>query len=489
MLPLLKVDLCLNVTMEFFKKFYIGGQLRSSEQALAVINPATEDVVVEIFPATKSDAEMALNAAQAAFPSWSNTPAQDRADWMLKLKDAVVGAEDHLRTCVHFEMGKPWAATLDDYQMLVDSLEYYADLILKVTPEELDDHEGTHTHILQREPIGVVGAFLAWNFPLLNLAYKIGPAMAAGCPIIIKPSSLTPLSAYAVGKLCADIGLPDGVVNILAGDNSEVGDTISASTIPSMLTLIGSTQVGMHIMRTGATSIKKYSMELGGNAPAIVLPDADLDKAADIICGLKFGNSGQICVTPNRVLAHADIIGPLTEKIVSKAKGTKVGFDKSSDIDMGPVMDKRSWVRIHGLVQDAVENGAELLCGGGRPDHLETGHYYAPTVIASVRPDMRISKEEIFGPVVGIQTFTDEDDVIALANDTDAGLTSYIFTKNEELASEYAQKLRFGEVQINGVKYAINLPHCGIKQSGIGADCSPIALEEYLAPKRISRAV
>ena len=208
-----------------------------------------------------------------------------------------------------------------------------------------------------------------------------------------------------------------------------------------------------------------------------------------MICGLKFGNSGQICVTPNRVLAHADIVGSLTEKIVSRAKDTKVGFDKSSDIDMGPVMDKRSWTRIHGLVQDAVMGGADLLCGGGRPKHIQLGHYYAPTVIAGVRPDMRISKEEIFGPVVGIQTFTNEDDVIALANDTDAGLTSYLFTENVELASEYAQRLRFGEVQINGVKYAINLPHCGIKQSGIGADCSPIALEEYLAPKRISRAV
>ena len=471
------------------KSFYINGELSESGNTITVVNPATEEPVANIAQASKSDALHALSSASIAFPAWSSTPVEERAAWMHKLRDEVVANEDHLRNCVHLEMGKPWAATKDDYQMLVDSLEYYARLIKDLEPEALHDNEGTHNHTLYREPIGVVGAFLAWNFPLLNLAYKIGPAMAAGCPIIIKPSSLTPISAYAVGELCAKIGLPAGVVNILAGDNKEVGDTISASTIPAMLTLIGSTPVGMHIMRMGATSIKRYSMELGGNAPALVFPDADLDVAADTICGLKFGNSGQICVTPNRVMAHEDILEPLTEKILLRTKAVKVGFDKTSDIDMGPVMDKRSWVRIDGLVQDAVKDGAKLLAGGGRPEHINKGHYYAPTVLGSVTPDMRVSKEEIFGPVIGIQTFNNNAEALSKANDTDAGLTAYVFTQDENLAEEFARKLQFGEVQINGVKYAIHLPHCGVKQSGIGADCSPIALEEYLAPKRVSRAL
>ncbi len=471
------------------KKLYINGQLQSTGEAVSVVNPATEAVVAEVAAGSKADALAALDSAAAAFPMWAATSVQDRAEWMLKLRDAVVANEDHLRDCVHLEMGKPWAATADDYQMLVDSLEYYAGLITEISPEALKDNEGTHAHTLYREPLGVVGAFLAWNFPLLNLAYKIGPAMAAGCPIIIKPSSLTPLSAYAVGELCEGIGLPAGVVSILAGDNKEVGDTISASTIPSMLTLIGSTPVGLHVMRTGATSIKRYSMELGGNAPAIIFPDADLDVAADTICGLKYANSGQICVTPNRVIMHEDIAEALTQKIVERANAVKVGFDKSSDIDMGPVMDKRSWVRIHGLVQDAIENGAQLLAGGNRPDAFTTGHYYAPTVLDKVTPDMRVSQEEIFGPVIGLQTFSDNAEVLERANDTDAGLTAYVFTQDTYLAEDFAQKLRFGEIQINGVKYAIHLPHCGIKQSGVGADCSPIALEEYLAPKRVSRAI
>ena len=471
------------------KKLYINGELTDSGSTISVINPATEGIVAMIAQASKSDALKALNSAAAAFPTWSATPANDRAVWMDRLRDEVVKNEEHLRNCIHLEMGKPWAATQDDYQMLVDSLEYYARLIIEMEPEALPDNEGTHVHTLYREPVGVVGAFLAWNFPLLNLAYKIGPAMAAGCPIIIKPSSLTPISAYAVGELCAKIGLPAGVVNILAGDNKEVGDTISASTIPAMLTLIGSTPVGMHIMRTGATSIKRYSMELGGNAPALVFPDAELDIAADTICGLKFGNSGQICVTPNRVMVHEDVVESLTAKILSRTKAVKLGFDKAKDINMGPVMDKRSWARIDGMVQDAVKDGAQLLAGGGRPEHLNKGHYYAPTVLGNVTSDMRVSQEEIFGPVIGIQTFKNKTEALTKANDTDAGLTAYIFTQDEKLAEELARKLRFGEVQINGVKYAIHLPHCGVKQSGIGADCSPIALEEYLAPKRVSRAL
>lgn len=471
------------------KNLYINGRTGTSADYITVVNPATEEPVGRVARASREDAIAALEAAKSAFPIWSSTPAAERAAWMLKLRDAVVENEEHLRDCIHLEMGKPWGATLDDYQMLVDSLEYYAGLIGDYVPEPLEDKDGTHTHFLHREPIGVIGAFLAWNYPLLNLAYKIAPAMAAGCPMIIKPSSLTPLSAYAVGELCEKIGLPAGAVNILAGDNKEVGDTISASTIPAMLTLIGSTPVGMHIMRTGATSIKRYSMELGGNAPAIVFPDADLEIAADTITGLKFHNSGQICVTPNRVLMHEDIAEKLTAMIVERTKAVTTGFDKDADIVMGPVMDKRSWARIDGLVQDAVKDGATLLAGGGRPEHLNKGHYYAPTVLGDVTHDMRVSAEEIFGPVIGLQTFSDTEAVLALANDTDAGLTSYVFTRDDALAETCAAALRFGEVQINGVKYAIHLPHCGIKQSGVGADCSPIALEEYLAPKRVSRAL
>lgn len=473
----------------FSKKPYIDGTLMEAGEVFEVINPATETPVGTIILANADAALAALDAAKKAFPLWANTPASERAQWMHKLRDAVIENEDHLRTCVHLEMGKPWAATKGDYDMLVDSLNFYADEIMSIKGEELKDNEGTHTHMLTREPIGVVAAFLAWNFPLLNLAYKLGPAMASGCPIIIKPSMQTPLSAYAVGELCAKIGLPAGVVNIICGRNREIGDLISASTIPAMLTLIGSTQTGLHVMKVGSTSIKRYSMELGGNAPVLVFADADLDLAADTVVALKYGNSGQICVAPNRVFVAAEVAEAFTQKIVERANATKVGFGRDQDIDMGPVIDEGAWSRIDGLVQDAIAQGASLLAGGGRPAGQDKGSFYAPTVLSNVTDDMRVCREEVFGPVINIMQFADEAEVLEVANNTDAGLTAYIFTQDQDRADSFAARLRFGEIQINGVKYAINLPHCGIKQSGIGVDCSHLALDEYLAPKRVSRAI
>jgi len=408
---------------------------------------------------------------------------------MLKLREAVIAHEQHLRECVHLEMAKPWAATQDDFDMLVSSLQFYAEEISRAKPEALGDREGTHTHRLMREPIGVAAAFLAWNFPLLNLAYKLGPAMAAGCPIVIKPSMKTPLSAYAVGELCAEIGLPAGVVNIVCGNDHEIGDAISASTIPALLTLIGSTRTGVHLMRNGATSIKRYSMELGGNAPVLVFADADLDLAADTVCALKFANSGQICVTPNRVFVEAAVADAFACKVVERAQAVRVGFDKTSAIDMGPVIDGSAWERIDGLVKDAMQNGAQLLTGGRRPEGFETGHFYAPTVLSGVDASMKIYREEIFGPVVSLMSFTDEASVLEDANDTEAGLSAYVFSSDLARAERCAAKLRFGEIQINGVKYGIDLPHCGLKQSGIGVDCSYLALDDYLSPKRVSRAL
>ncbi|MFS1423036.1 aldehyde dehydrogenase family protein [Shewanella sp. 10N.286.48.B5] len=471
------------------KQLYIGGELVSSGLTTEVINPATLTPVGSIAAADIAQAEQALAAANKAFPIWSKTTIKQRTDWMYKLRDAVIENEQHLRECIHLEMAKPWSSTKDDYQMLVDSLNFYADAMLNLEQETLEDKEGTHTHELRRESVGVAAAFLAWNFPLLNLAYKIGPAMAAGCPIVIKPSVKTPLSAYAVGELCAKIGLPAGVVNIISGPDHKVGDAISASTIPSVLTLIGSTNVGKHVIATGATSIKRYSMELGGNAPAIVFADADLNNAADVICGVKFANAGQICVTPNRVLVEQSIADEFIEMILTRAHSVKVGFDKTADIDMGPVMDASSWQRIDALVQDAIVKGATLLTGGGKPEGHETGYFYSPTVLCGVTPEMDIAKEEVFGPVISIMTFSKDDEVLAEANNTEAGLSSFIFTTNEARVTRFADELRFAEVQVNGIKYAINLPHFGIKQSGVGVDCSLLALDDYLAYKRVSRAV
>ena len=472
------------------KKMYIGGELVEGQARLDVVNPATEDCVATVAAAGLDDVNKALKAARAAAPGWAATPVAERQRWMLKLRGAVIANQEMLRECIHQEMGKPWGGTQEDFDLLERSLKFYAEEFQRVHDETLRDLDGTHEHRIVYEPVGVAVAYLAWNFPLLNLAYKIAPAMAAGCPVIIRPSAATPVSAYAVGELCQEIGLPAGVVNILTTDGYGPSDALAASTIPNLITLIGSTKTGRHLMKVGATSIKKFSMELGGNAPVLIYRDADLDLAAEIVTTVKFNNAGQICVTPNRVFVEREVHDAFRDKVVARARAAKVGFDREADILTGPMIDRRAWARVKGLIDEAVEKGATLLAGGDRPEGLETGHFLAPTVLDQVTPEMRIYQDEIFGPVVSLIPFDDREAVLDRANDgEEGGLASYIFTADLALAEAVAKRLRYGEVQINGVKYDIYLPHGGIGQSGIGHDCSRLALNDYLVVKRISRGL
>ncbi|QIA65637.1 aldehyde dehydrogenase family protein [Vibrio astriarenae] len=467
---------------------YIDGKLIENDCKYSVINPATDEIVQEISVANKETAQVALSAAKEAEKTWGKTTVAERVKWMNKLRDALIRNEEALRMAVHQETGKSWACTEEDYQSLIDSLAFYSEEIKRYTPPTIIDTKKEFTHQLRHLPIGVVVAYLSWNFPLLNLGFKLGPAMAAGCPIILKPSIKAPLSAYLVGQICHEIGLPKGAVNVFAGNDREVGNYLSSSKIPQMLTLIGSISTGVKVMQAGATSIKRYSMELGGNTPFIVCEDADLDLAADILCALKYNNSGQICVAPNRVMVAQSVQKEFLEKVTERADRVAVGYDIESDFVMGPVIDKWERDRIHGLVEDALSRGATLV-RGGTFDRDEVGAFYPPTVITDVTTEMDIYQEEIFGPVISMITIDDNQDVIAMANATDTGLASYIFSKDTGKAQRMADQLEFGEVQINGVKYGIDLPHVGIKQSGIGCDCSKFALEDYLYLARITEAL
>ena len=470
---------------------YINGQLLDAESGKkeAVICPATGEAIAEIAIAGIEDTQKALLSSQQGFKYWSALTLAQRSEWMDKLRTAVLNKEKELRSAIIHEMGKTYAGSLEDIEALTNALEWYPNAMKNYKEEQIPDYENTHTHKMIQQPAGVAVAYLAWNFPLLNVGFKIGPALAAGCSLIIKPSSLSPLSAYLLGEILNDINFPAGVVNILCGPTSEVADVLTKSKIPAVITMIGSTNTGKRVIADSTTSIKKLGMELGGNAPFIVYEDADFNKALDLAIGLKFGNTGQICVAANRFFIEESLYDKFISEYIKRAKSLKLGFGIDKAVDMGPMVDKKSRDRMFGLIEDAIEKGATLECGGHIPDALHKGSWMAPTVLSNTTTDMRVFKEEIFGPVAAFMKFKTDDEVLELANDTEYGLASYLFTNNHKRIQRFTEELQFGEIQINGVKYAIYLPHGGIKESGIGHDCSHLAIEDYIVKKRISTAL
>ena len=470
---------------------YINGQLLDAESGKkeAVICPATGEAIAEIAIAGIKDTQKALLSSQQGFKYWSALTLAQRSEWMDKLRTAVLNKEKELRSAIIHEMGKTYAGSLEDIEALTNALEWYPNAMKNYKEEQIPDYENTHTHKMIQQPAGVAVAYLAWNFPLLNVGFKIGPALAAGCSLIIKPSYLSPLSAYLLGEILNDINFPAGVVNILCGPTSEVANVLTKSKIPAVLTMIGSTNTGKRVIADSTTSIKKLGMELGGNAPFIIYEDADFNKALDLAIGLKFGNSGQICVAANRFFIEERLYDKFISEYIKRAKSLKLGFGIDKAVDMGPMVDKKSRNRMFELIEDAIEKGATLECGGHIPDALHKGSWMAPTVLSNTTTDMRVFKEEIFGPIAAFMKFKTDDEVLELANDTEYGLASYLFTNNHKRIQRFTEELQFGEIQINGVKYAIYLPHGGIKESGIGHDCSHLAIEDYIVKKRISTAL
>ncbi len=473
-----------------YKKLYIDGELvdASNGNTFEVICPADELPAATIAWASSADTERALKSAQKGFEHWSKLPLRERLDWINKLRNKIIENSDLLRKSIMHEMGKTWECSEEDLTSITNSLKYYSEEIQKRNDLPIEDKEGTHEHRMVSQPLGVAVAFLAYNFPLLNLGFKLGPALAAGSSIIIKPSEFSPLSAYIIGELCAEIDFPKGVVTILCGDLQDVGIPLCESKIPRLITMIGSTETAQKLIAQSArTSIKRYSMECGGNAPFIVFEDADMDLAMNIGAALKIGNSGQICVAPNRFFIHESVIDQFTEGMKEKFENAKIGFGRENQPDMGPLANAQSVEKVHQIVKDAIQQGGKLIYGGEPIDGK--GYYFKPTAIRIENNNAAILQKEIFGPVALIVPFKTKEEVIKLANNTDAGLASYVFSQNEDTLNFFADKLEFGEVQLNGVKYDIYLPHGGVKNSGIGVDCSTYALDDYLVKKRVTLAL
>ncbi len=452
----------------------INGQFVDTDKTVAVVNPATAQIIGQVPESDASTIDSCLNAAEQGFDIWSAKTPAERKQIILRYADLLEQNREHLTDLLIQETGKPQDNADYDFGMLTTCLRFFVEEHERLDQPTLHDPDGRFLHYIQRQPLGVVVGFLAWNFPLLNLGYKLGPVLASGCSAIIKPSRLTPLASLEAIYLLKEAGVPDGVVNGITGSDHNVTKALLHSSIPSMVTMIGSTRGGLEVMSSACTSIKHFSVELGGNAPVVVYPDADIRDAACKIIDLKFANCGQVCVSPNRCYVHESIY----DEFIEHAK------KRIADVQMGPMITNEARQFVLGLIEAATADGAQIICGGHAVKG--DGFFMEPTILGNVRPGMDVARKEIFGPVLPVICYTDNDDEIALANGTEYGLASYVFTTNLSTALKAARDIKAGSVCVNEPHYSVQLPHGGLKQSGIGKDCSRYSLEEYLTLKRIS---
>lgn len=471
-------------------KQYINGVLVEGKSKVNhVYNPATGEIIESFKGATREQTLEALDAANEAFKIWSKTSVNERADWLYKLKAACTAERDKLIDLVSFESGRPYAAACGDVDWLLISLSYYAEQAKRIEGTVLPYQGGAdrpNYQIVTRQPIGVTVGHIAWNYPLGNASIKLAPAIASGCTCIIKPSSETPLATLYVGEIAAKIGFPKGVLNIISGPASEVAATLNESRIPRMVTLIGSYETGLKLMNQASTSLKKFSLELGGNAPVVVMPDADLDDVAKNIVAKKVGFAGQTCVNYNRIYIHRSIYGTLCDKIAKELSNVKLGKYKDEGYIMGPVINLEARNRMLDLIKDAVDSGAKLVMGGEVPEEFSEGSYMTPALLIDVNDEMRVSKEEIFGPIIPLQAFDTLDEAIEKSNNTIFGLSAYFFGHNSKEMSKYFENVTAGEFFVNGGGGTEFSPHAGAKQSGIGCDKSKWSIEEYYDIKFLS---
>ena len=475
--------------MEFYQ--YINGELVRGEGVIRdVYDPGTDEVITSLAGASKQQTEAALEAAQAAFPMWSHMSLTQRGQWIEKLRTALLAHRDEIVDLLAREAGKPGFAAGRGFNVLCDALSFYYEearrVYGRVTPDYNSD-ENTW-HLTQYKPVGVVVGHLAWNMPMLNLGAKLGPALASGCTCVLKPASNTPLSALKVGEIAKEIGFPAGVINIISGTVEDVANTLNQSPIPKLITLIGSTETGLDCVRASATTVKGHSLELGGNAPAIVTEDANIEAAANFVAGMKMNNCGQLCTSVNRALVHESVAEQFCTIIQKKFESCRLGCH-DEDCDMGPLITAGERDRVLGLIDDAVKNGATLVCGGQVPERK--GYYLTPALLTNCRNDMAVCSREIFGPVLPVITYKTLDEAIAIANDTSYGLSAYAYTTNLRSAFRFYKELEVGEVFVNvwGGGSPLPYPHAGAKNSGIGADFSTDSLMEYFHIKRVCMTI
>ncbi len=459
----------------------IGGE------TFEVTNPATGETIGQVPDGGAADATAAIDAAHAAFPSWSTTTAYERADILMRAWELMNERAGELAELMTTEQGKPLRASRFEVGYGADFLRWFAEEARRITGEWLPSSRADQRFLSVRQPVGVVAAITPWNYPISMLTRKMGPALAAGCTMVLKPAEATPLCAKAIFDILQEAGVPAGVMNMVTAQNPvPIGDVFTSDTRVKKLTFTGSTAVGRLLAGKAAASLQRVSVELGGHAPFIVYPDADPEQAAKGAAALKFLNSGQACISPNRLYVHRDAADAFVGTLTSRVEKLVAGNGMADGVGVGPLVNDAAVDKVAAQVEDARDKGAGIPVGGYRLTEggLDKGHFYAPTLLTDVTPDMTVYREETFGPVAPVVVYDDVDQVIELANDTHYGLAAYVYTQNLKTAIKAFEALRFGIIGINDVNpTSASVPFGGMNDSGLGREGGHEGLDEYLETK------
>lgn len=468
----------------------VDGQWVAATDArqIAVTNPANGDVIAHVPSLSGVDAERAVAAADRAFTSWSKLAAKQRAALLRRWFDLMVENADDLGMLMTSEQGKPLAEATGEALYAASFVEWFAEEAKRVYGDTIPAPTTDKRIIVLKQPIGVCAAITPWNFPAAMITRKAAPALAAGCTMVVKPAEQTPLTALALGVLAEQAGIPAGVFQVITGEAREIGKVLTGSETVRKLSFTGSTEVGRILMAQSAPTIKKLSLELGGNAPFIVFDDADLDVAVEGAIASKYRNAGQTCVCSNRIYVQSGIYEAFAAKLAAKVSSLPVGDGLGQGVLIGPLIDDDAIAKVEEHISDALHKGAKVTVGGKR--HELGGTFFEPTVLVGATQDMRIAREETFGPVAPLFSFDTEEDAIAMANDTEFGLAAYFYTENVRRTWRVAEALEYGMVGHNtGLISNEVAPFGGIKQSGLGREGSHYGIEDYLEIKYLCSAI
>lgn len=471
---------------------YINGAWRAGQDVLEVINPATEETLAQVSVGDASAVAQAVDAASAAFIGWSQSTGRERGALLRKVAQGVSEQREALMRVQSRNSGKPLFEAGIDVDDVIATFEYYAGLA-----EALDAEQDRAVALpsdafsarLRREPCGVVGLIVPWNFPMVTTAWKLAPALAAGCCVVLKPSEVTPLAELQLARIIAGAGFPVGVFNLVCGTGLAVGAPLAAAPRVAKISFTGSNVVGVQVMQRAAETVKGVSLELGGKSSLLVLEDADLDLALELACGGGFFNAGQMCSATSRVLVADSLADEFLQRLTARVDGIRVADPFAEDVEMGALINHAQYQRVLAHIQRGVQDGARLLCGGERPAHLAKGYFIRPTLFTDVPLDSALWQQEIFGPVLCVRRFTTEDEAIALANDSDFGLVASVVSRNGEAAERVANALQAGMVWINAPQ--VIFPQTawgGYKQSSIGRELGPWGLAAFQEIKHVIRS-